>query len=124
MEMKTYIFLADGFEEIEALAPLDILRRAGIEAETVSISDEIEVVGSHGLRVLCDTTIDLISPELAELLILPGGMPGSDNLAASEELAEILTKYNAENKWIAAICAAPYVLGELNNTAGIWWGKQ
>ena len=120
MEMKTYIFLADGFEEIEALAPLDILRRACIEAETVSISDEIEVVGSHGLRVLCDTTIDLISPELAELLILPGGMPGSDNLAASEELAEILTKHNAENKWIAAICAAPYVLGELN----ILNGKQ
>ena len=120
MDSKVYIFLADGFEELEALAPLDILRRAGFEVETVSISDEIEVVGSHGLRVLCDSTIDLISPENAELLILPGGMPGSDNLAASEELANILIKHNKEGKWLAAICAAPYVLGELH----ILEGKQ
>lgn len=120
MDSKVYIFLADGFEELEALAPLDILRRAGFEVDTVSISDEIEVVGSHGLRVLCDTTIDLISPEIAELLILPGGMPGANNLAASEELAHILTKQNENGKWIAAICAAPYVLGELD----ILQGKQ
>lgn len=120
MDSKVYIFLADGFEELEALAPLDILRRAGLDVELVSITDEIEVVGSHGLRVLCDSTIDLISPENAELLILPGGMPGSDNLAASEELAEILVKHNKEGKRLAAICAAPYVLGELH----ILEGKQ
>ncbi len=120
MDSKAYIFLADGFEELEALAPLDILRRAGLEVETVSITNDIEVVGSHGLRVLCDTTIGLISPENAEILILPGGMPGSDNLAASEDLAEILTEQNAKGKWLAAICAAPYVLGELD----ILQGKQ
>lgn len=120
MDSKVYIFLAEGFEELEALAPLDILRRAGFEVETVSITKEMEVVGSHGLRVFCDTTINLISPEIAELLILPGGMPGSDNLAACEILSKILTKQNEAGKWIAAICAAPYVLGEL----GILQGKQ
>lgn len=120
MDSKVYIFLADGFEELEALAPLDILRRAGFEVETVSITKDMEVVGSHGLRVICDTTINLISPEIAELMILPGGMPGSENLAASEELAKILTKQNEEGKWLAAICAAPFVLGQLN----ILQGKQ
>lgn len=120
MDSKIYIFLADGFEELEALAPLDILRRAGFEVETVSITNDIEVVGSHGLRVLCDSTINLISPEIADLLILPGGMPGSDNLAASEDLAEILIKHNKEGKRLAAICATPYVLGELH----ILEGKQ
>lgn len=120
MDSKVYIFLADGFEELEALAPLDILRRAGFEVETVSITNDIEVVGSHGLRVLCDSTINLISPEIAELLILPGGMPGAENLAASEELAKILTKQNEGGKWLAAICAAPFVLGKL----GLLQGKQ
>ena len=70
MDSKVYIFLADGFEEMEALVPLDVLRRADFEVETVSITDDIEVVGSHGLRVLCDTTIHLISQEIADLLIL------------------------------------------------------
>lgn len=120
MDSKVYIFLADGFEELEALAPVDILRRAGFDIETVSITNEIEVIGSHGLHVLCDTTINLISPEIADLLILPGGMPGSDNLAACEFLAEMLMEQNNKGKWIAAICAAPYVLGEL----GILNGKE
>lgn len=120
MESKIYIFLADGFEELEALAPLDILRRAGLDVETVSITEDIEVIGSHGLRVLCDTTIGLISPEIAEMLILPGGLPGADNLSACEELSQILVSQNQQNKWLAAICAAPYVLGELN----ILQGKQ
>ncbi len=120
MDSKVYIFLADGFEEMEALVPLDVLRRADFEVETVSITDDIEVVGSHGLRVLCDTTIHLISQEIADLLILPGGAPGADNLAGSEKLAKILTKQNADGKWIAAICAAPYILGQLD----ILQGKQ
>lgn len=119
-DLKVYIFLADGFEEIEALVPLDILRRADFEVETVSITNDMEVVGSHGLRVICDTTIGLISPELADLLILPGGMPGSDNLAFSEKLADILVRHNESGKWLAAICAAPYVLGQLH----ILEGKQ
>lgn len=118
MSSKIYIFLADGFEEMEALVPLDVLRRADFEVETVSITDDLEVVGSHGLRVLCDTTINLISQDIANILILPGGVPGADNLAASEKLAKILTKQNADGKWLAAICAAPYILGIRNLLKG------
>ena len=118
MSFKVYLFLADGFEEMDAFVPLDILRRADFEVETVSITDNLEVVGAHNLRVFCDTTIKFISPETANLLILPGGADGSMNLANSEKLGEILTKHNADEKWLAAICAAPYILGIRNLLKG------
>ncbi|MCQ2959742.1 MAG: DJ-1/PfpI family protein [Bacteroidales bacterium] len=120
MASKVYIFLADGFEEMEALVPFDVLKRAGFEVETVSITNNLNVIATHDLRVSCDTTIDKIDIESAELLILPGGMPGASNLASSNTLAEMLKKHNEKGKWLAAICAAPYVLGEL----GILQGKK
>ncbi len=120
MDSKVYIFLADGFEEMEALIPYDVLKRAGFEVELVSVTKELGVISTHGLSVSCDLTISEISQGQATLLILPGGMPGASNLAESKDLANMLLKQNEEGKWIAAICAAPYVLGDL----GILKGKQ
>ncbi len=120
MDSKVYIFLADGFEEMEALIPYDVLKRAGFEVELVSVKSKLEVVSTHGLIVTCDTDISKINQENATLLLLPGGMPGASNLAESKELAAMLLKQNEEGKLLAAICAAPYVLGDL----GILKGKH
>lgn len=117
-----YLFLAKGFEEIEALAPVDLLRRAGKSVATVAVGSGREVVGAHGIAVTADMTIDEITDgEDAEMLILPGGMPGTKNLAACERLSELLVSAANDGKtYIAAICAAPSVLGEL----GILKGKK
>ncbi|MCQ2607785.1 MAG: DJ-1/PfpI family protein [Bacteroidales bacterium] len=120
MDSKIYIFLADGFEEMEALIPYDVLKRAGFEVELVSVKTDLNVVSTHGLTVMCDTDISKISQGNATLLLLPGGMPGASNLAESKDLAKMLLQQNEEGKWVAAICAAPYVLGDL----GILKGKQ
>ena len=107
-----YIFLADGFEEIEALATLDVLRRAGIYARTVSISDSFHVTGAHDIQVIADYTYEIFCAEEEELdrsdvLIFPGGMPGSSNLADDEELISLMKDHFAEGGLIAGICAAP-----------------
>ena len=117
-----YLFLAKGFEEIEALAPVDLLRRAGKRVATVAVGSEREVVGAHGIAVKADMTIDETGVgEDAEMLILPGGMPGTKNLAACKRLSELLVSAaNDEKTYIAAICAAPSVLGGL----GILKGKK
>ena len=86
-----YIFLADGFEEVEALATLDVLRRAGVYARTVSISDSFHVTGAHDIQVIADYTYEIFCAEEEELdssdvLVFPGGMPGSSNLAEDEDL--------------------------------------
>ena len=114
-----YIFLAEGFEEIEALATLDVLRRAGIYAKTVSISDSFQVCGSHGIQVEADTVFNLFCVEEEELdesdiLIFPGGMPGSKNLAEDGELISVMQEHAAAGGLVAAICAAPgLVLSQL-----------
>ena len=113
-----YLFLADGFEEIEALTPVDVLRRCGKDIKTVSIDTEY-VTGSHKITVKADMTIESLSED-GEMYILPGGMPGADNLEKCKKLCEILTKANESGKYIAAICAAPKVLGKL----GILKGKK
>lgn len=105
-----YVFLADGFEEIEALTPVDILRRCGLEVETVSIGGEY-VTGARKITVKADTVIDKISD--AQMYILPGGLPGADNLEACEKLCGILKDADKKGKYIAAICAAPKILGKL-----------
>lgn len=113
---RVFVFLADGFEEIEGMTAVDILRRAGVETETVSISGSREVKGSHGIVVEADTLFP-VSGE-ADMLVLPGGMPGTLNLKAHEGLKNLLLTYDREDKYIAAICAAPTILSELGMLEG------
>lgn len=108
-----YTFLATGFEDIEALAPVDIMRRAGLDVETVSITGEQVVVSAHGVGVVADRLLSEIDFQGAELLFLPGGLPGATNLDACEPLREGLRRHYERGGLIAAICAAPLVLGHL-----------
>jgi len=110
---KVVLFLAEGFEEIEALTPVDVLRRAGLEVTTVSISTNKLVNGAHGITLLADALFKEINYNSIDLLILPGGMPGANNLNAHPELKQLLVEFASQNKLIGAICAAPLVLGEL-----------
>lgn len=104
-----YILLADGFEEIEALAPVDILRRGGVEVKTVGITGKT-VCGSHGIKVEADILPDEVGTDI-ELLVFPGGLPGADNLHASPYTNKFIETAQKNNARIAAICAAPYILG-------------
>lgn len=106
---QSFIFLANGFEEIEALTVVDIMRRAGMPVKTVSITNEALVTGAHGIPVVADTLIADINTNDAEWLICPGGMPGSTNLAECVTLSEMLRAHATTGK-IAAICAAPAVV--------------
>ena len=113
-----YLFFATGTEEIEALGTADILRRAGIELKIVSITNQRTVVGAHGIRVEADTTINEVNFATAEMLILPGGMPGATNMADSATLVERVRDHAYIGRPIAAICAAPLVLGRLGLLSG------
>ncbi|MBQ9076490.1 MAG: DJ-1/PfpI family protein [Muribaculaceae bacterium] len=106
----SYLFLADGFEEIEALTVVDVMRRAGMEVKTVSITDKAEVLGAHGIKVIADELVSGLECSDAEWLIVPGGMPGSTNLHGSKDLTRILKKQHEKGGKIAAICAAPAVV--------------
>lgn len=111
---KTFLFLADGFEEIEAVATIDVLRRGGVNLETVSITDKKEVKGAHGVPVVADRLICEILGEEAEMLVLPGGMPGAQNLAECKPLMDKLQAHFKNGGLISAICAAPaLVLSQL-----------
>lgn len=102
-----YVFLANGFEMVEALTPVDVMRRAGIEVATVSITDEKIVESSHKVGIAADITIDEVNWDAADALVLPGGMPGTKNLAACEKLMSNVCDFAAKGRLIAAICAAP-----------------
>ncbi|MBO4965302.1 MAG: DJ-1/PfpI family protein [Muribaculaceae bacterium] len=116
---KSYLFLANGFEEMEALCTVDILRRAGIDVATVSINDTLTVTGAHGVNVVADTLFDDSIVANPDWLILPGGMPGAENLYNCSALRELLLKQNARRGNIAAICASPaVVLAQLNLLKG------
>lgn len=118
--MKTYIFLADGFEETEAICPWDLLLRAGVDVTTVSINKTDAVTGTHGLRVHADTVAaDLPAPDGEFCVILPGGMPGASNLDA-DPTVDRYVMHAAKHGHLGAICAAPYVLG----VRGILDGKE
>ncbi len=117
---KIAIFLAVGFEEIEAVATIDILRRAGVDIELISVSGGEYVEGAHGIIVHCDKLFYNVDYDIYDMLILPGGQPGTKHLKAHDGLRELLIDFNKQNKKIAAICAAPSVLGEL----GILEGKE
>ena len=110
---KVYVFLAEGFEEIEGLTVVDLLRRAKIETEMVSIMETKQVKGSHGIEVTADSMFADNDYNDATVLVLPGGMPGTLNLGNHEGLCELLKKHYGEEKMIAAICAAPSVFGQL-----------
>lgn len=115
---KAIVFLAEGFEEMEATGTVDVLRRGGIETRTVSITSEHKVTGAHGLAILADALLSEIDASDADALVLPGGMPGSKNLNKCEPLKELLIQQYKENKLVAAICAAPLVLGGLGLLKG------
>ena len=114
-----YVFLADGFEEIEALATVDILRRCELEVKTVSISESLEVSGTHGIKVMADIKTDEVDEENLEAIVLPGGLPGADNLENCKFVTNLLVKAAKENKIIAAICAAPKIPGVLGLLSGV-----
>ena len=123
MSKKAYIFLADGFEDIEGLTVVDLLRRAGIDIKTVSIKETTQIQTSHGITMLtdaifADTTFTETSFTDADILVLPGGMPGTKYLAAYKPLTDLLTDFNNKGKKIAAICAAPSVFSGLGFLKG------
>ncbi len=120
MSKKIAVFLAEGFEEAEAVIPIDIARRAGIEVTMLSISDNVYVTGSHGIEIKTDALLSDTDISVFDMLMLPGGKPGTDNLEASETVKNILTESAAAGKYLAAICAAPRILGEL----GLLDGKK
>lgn len=104
---ESYLFLARGFEEVEALTAVDVLRRAGMAVKTVSITESLQVEGAHGIPVTADCLFADTNFSAAAWLILPGGMPGSVNLHEFAPLQELLLKHAAAKRGIAAICAAP-----------------
>ena len=109
---KVSVFLADGFEEIEGLTVVDLLRRAGVAVTTVSITGEYTIHGAHGIDVQADQLFEEMNYDGQDMLVLPGGMPGTLNLSAHDGLKELLNKFYAEKKYLAAICAAPSVFGK------------
>ncbi|MEG1564623.1 MAG: DJ-1/PfpI family protein [Bacteroides sp.] len=113
-----YVFLADGFEEVEAFTTVDTLRRAGLNVEMVSVTSDEIVVGAHDISVFCDTNFDNCDFSDAELLFLPGGMPGAATLDKHLGLRKLLLDFAEKNKPVAAICAAPMVLGNLGLLRG------
>lgn len=117
--MKTTLFLADGFEEIEAITVVDILRRSNIEIETVSVTCKREVIGAHRIIVLSDLLFEQADFTDVDMMILPGGQPGTKNLSEHINLKALLAQFSSQKKWIAAICAAPTILGNLGLLAGI-----
>jgi 4-methyl-5(b-hydroxyethyl)-thiazole monophosphate biosynthesis len=122
MAKKVIVFLADGFEEVEAITPADYLRRADIEVTTISINGSQTVKGAHNIPVIADAVLaklGAIDPAAWDGVLLPGGMPGSTNLAASTGVGTVLKAFSVAGKLICAICAAPaYVLAPLGILAG------
>ena len=117
---RVCVFLADGFEEVEALTVVDLLRRAEINVTMVSVSDSLQVRGRSNIAVIADELWDDAKPAKSDMLILPGGMPGVTYLEEHEGLRDLLVKFAEEGKEVAAICAAPTILGKL----GILKGKK
>ena len=119
--MKTiYVFLAEGFEEVEALTPVDVLRRAGLPVKTVSITGVLTVNGAHGVPVVADMVFEEVKEEDAEMIVLPGGLPGATNLDAHAGLDKLILSFANAGKPLAAICAAPMVYGK----RGLLKGKK
>ncbi|MDH8701873.1 4-methyl-5(b-hydroxyethyl)-thiazole monophosphate biosynthesis [Dysgonomonadaceae bacterium PH5-43] len=110
---KVFVFLANGFEEIEAISIIDVLRRGELDTTTVSITGDKKVVGAHNITVVADKLYNEVDFSEGQMLVLPGGMPGASNLDAHSGLKTLIKEYNLKGKNIAAICAAPLVFGGL-----------
>ncbi len=115
-----YVMLAQGFEEMEAIAPIDLLRRAGCEVKTVAIDETLTVTGAHGITVTADLPASEAVTDSLEALVLPGGMPGTRHLEASETVQRLIDYAVANDLVIGAICAAPSILGH----RGLLEGKR
>lgn len=113
-KMKVIILLANGFEEVEAIAQIDFLRRAGIEIDTVSIHDSREIVGQSRIIVIADKLFSEMNPDFYDAVILPGGKAGMLNLQQDARVQEMLVDFHKRGKVIAAICASPSILGKLH----------
>lgn len=119
METQTIsVLLAEGFEEIEAVTIIDVLRRAGLEVLATSISATPLVTGAHGLEIRADTLLNDLSVLEIDMIVMPGGMPGAENLAANQEVLALLRDLAERNAWIGAICAAPIALAAAGLTKG------
>lgn len=114
------VHLATGFEEIEAISIIDVLRRAELNVQVVSITDELIVEGSHNIKIIADILFQDVDYSLVDMIVLPGGMPGSANLNAHDGLREQILNFNDSGKLLGAICAAPMVFGNL----GIFKDKE
>lgn len=114
---RAMVFLADGCEMVEALTPVDLLRRAGVEVETVSVKEDKKIASSHNVTIMADKTLDEISGEY-DALILPGGMPGTINLEACEKVIALVKEQFDAGRLVAAICAAPSILGDMGILEG------
>lgn len=117
---KAVMLFAQGFEEVEALMTVDLLMRGGVDVKLVSITEDTEVTGSHGMRIGMDAVMDEVDLEDQDAVIIPGGMPGTLNLGNSSRVTETLTQMYERGKVVGAICAAPSVLGQ----CGILKGKR
>lgn len=117
---KAAVLLADGFEEIEALTVVDLLRRARIYVDTVSVSDEYMVDGSHGINVQTEDLFDEVDFSEFDMIVLPGGMPGTSNLQSHQGVCRIVREFCEEGRYVGAICAAPSILGNM----GLLKGKR
>lgn len=115
-----YVFFADGFEEVEAFTAVDVMRRAGLNVEMVTVTPDEIVTGAHDVPVLCDKNIANCDFFDADMVVLPGGMPGAATLDKCDDLRKLILRFAQENRPIAAICAAPMVLGKL----GLLKGKK
>lgn len=117
---KAYLFFATGFEEVEALTVVDLLRRASVECKTVSVTGSYEVTSSHNVTVRADLLFEEANLSDGDMIILPGGIPGTPNLKAHKGLADLILEYHKDGKYLAAVCAAPTIYGEM----GLLEGKK
>jgi len=118
MSKKVCVFLADGFEEIEGLTVVDILRRAGVEVTCASIMGDKMIHGAHGIDVMADVLFEEVDYEQQDMVVLPGGLPGTTYLGQHAGVCRVVCEFDKAGKYIAAICAAPTVFGNLGLLEG------
>lgn len=118
---KALVFMANGFEEIEAITLVDILRRAGVEVDMCSINEGLSVTGANGVKLEADIVLrDVKNPDIYDILITPGGMPGATNLRNNERVVEMIASFfDREGRFIASICAAPIILAKAGITTAL-----
>ena len=116
--MKVYVHFAEGFEETEAVSTVDVLRRAGIETQMISVTGDKTVTGAHGIQIKTDILFDQADYNSCDMIVLPGGMPGTTNLGRHQGLADEIRTFAEKGKWLAAICAAPIVFGQMGLLKG------